>query len=411
MVIPIITIFLIPNQFIYSSPFSLSLIMAMVATCFLYLYYKNKNNYYFALISSITAVVIHPFVGLNILVWVIFSPLILKSTNKIKQKLYTLFCFIFSSTITVFCFIAYNWLQNKTIYLMDPVYYLNKFLAIFNDPIWYFKDSSNLIFDIIYIFEKIHFFLVLLIVLIYIILKKPKEKTNIMVLLISISYLLSAWLFLSSIEVSGYTFGDQINYSFRLLQVTKWILWPLLLLIFINFFIFLKKRNKIFQYFSIVLISIIITICWYLTYPRNDVISRLNVNNIREIDYKAIDYIYNREGGKDDYIVLANQIFGAGAVNRYGFGPYYESDWGNLLYYSLPMDSELNKIYESIMTSKSFENENIDKIFNKIDVDKIYFIETNYWPLYTNTAKEINKEAINKWNFNNDINLYLFSKK
>jgi hypothetical protein len=130
----------------------------------------------------------------------------------------------------------------------------------------------------------------------------------------------------------------------------------------------------------------------YLTCPRRDAISNLNVNNVRAADFQIINYIHNRENGKDGYLVYANQILGAAAILNYGFGPYYQSPWGNLFYYSTPMASETNQRFEMAMRADNFNYQGLAEVAAEIGVKRFYFIVTSYWPL--NTEAEIQMEAV-----------------
>ena len=112
----------------------------------------------------------------------------------------------------------------------------------------------------------------------------------------------------------------------------------------------------------------LLSVSLYLTYPRNDEISRLGVSNVRAVDYQIINTIHQREGGKNGYLVFANQLFGGEAIQKYGFDPYYQSPWGELFYYSTPMASENYKRFGLIMGEDNFDPELIYDIMRQVGV-------------------------------------------
>jgi hypothetical protein len=410
--IPIGILVIIPKHLFYTSPYAFALIWAIISIAFLYLYLNqnNKQDLYFSVITCFSSIFIHPFVGLNLLVGVLGVALFQKFKTKTSKVIFSSLMFILASTIVVLAFGLYAWLRDQTLILHDPIYFFRNFSAIFNDPIWYVHSTKNIFYILIYFYEKIHFFVILGISLLVLILDRKRFKANLAIFLISLSALISAWLFMSSLKISEFTYGDQVNYSFRLLQTSKWFLFPLIMTALVYLFNFLKRGRRFFQIIVALFLSIILLTSWYITYPRNDEISRININNIREIDYQALDLIYNNENGKNGYLVFANQLFGAGAIQKYGFEPYYESQWGNIFYYSVPMGSELNKKYEQIMNLKEFDEEIIYEVLEDINLNKAYLIITDYWPLSDESRFKIEKESTQQWDINNQIQVYLFEK-
>lgn len=452
-IIPISVLFLIPSRFIYSSPYAFSLLWAVVSVLALFSYLKNnkKSDYIFSVVSVATSLVIHPFVGLNILPWILATPAIVKS--KIKAKVFLIaMVTVISSLLVVLCFGVYNWLNGSSVRFNNPVNYLNNFFLLFEDPTWYLKAQTTFSLWLVYFYEKVSFALIILIfifhsffnkqkvtenvfyfftfilwliflyseaqflflifsVIIYVYYNRKQSQPGVIILLLSLSTLVSAYLFFSAITVAGYSINDQINYTSRLLQTAKWLLWPLLLLVMGEMFIVVRQKDKIFKYMFLIVMSGVLTANWYLTYPRNDSISRMNINNIRAVDYKAIDYIYDREGGKDGYLVLSNQLFAAGAIQKYGFEPYYDTQYGKIFYYAIPMDSEMNRTFERIMTLENFDPSIIEKIYKATGLKKIYFIASDYWPLSLNSERQMKNYAKLYKNIDNKVNIYFFSNE
>ena len=412
VVVPISVLFLLPTQFTFTSPYALALLWAMVAAVSIYLYIANghKTDFVLAVLATVISLFVHPFVGLSVLVAVVGAHFFQKAKTRGKRISALVITFFISSLIVVFFFALYNWLKDDVIVLAHPLYYIYNFFSLFSGPIWYVNGPSPWWLSAIYLFEKLHFIILLAIIVLFIIFNKKRRQANIYLLIIGLGALTSSWLFVSSLEVSGYSYGDQINYSYRLLQVTKWFLWPLIMLALAAFFVFVGKKKKSTQILVICGLSILLTVSWYLTYPRFDQISQPGVNNVRSIDYRAIDYIHEREGGKEGYIVLANQLFGAAAIQKYGFGPYYKTAWGKVLYYSIPMSGELNTRYAHIMDSQNFDNQVIFEIMEETGLDRVYLVTTDYWPMYELAREQASLAASRFWGIDDQIFIYYFER-
>jgi hypothetical protein len=137
----------------------------------------------------------------------------------------------------------------------------------------------------------------------------------------------------------------------------------------------------------------------------------MNVNSIRKIDYRAINLIYDNESGKNGYVVLSNQIFGAGAILKYGFGPYYKVEGEDMFYYSLPWGSKLSSIYNKIMTTET-ENINSDlkqikDIIKPLGINKFYFVYTDAWSPAPKIIEQLNYLSSDHWNIDNKIFIVL----
>ncbi|MFZ2189388.1 MAG: hypothetical protein WA057_04295 [Candidatus Magasanikiibacteriota bacterium] len=409
IIIPLSILLLIPNQFVSTSPYSFAILLALTALINNYLFIKLKQNNYWllALGASITSILVHPFIGLHILIITISNWFYNKSQFK---KTTTIITFILASIAVVFTFAFYNWFIGKDITIADPLFYIYKFFSLFNDPIWYFTNYGSWWQKLIYGYEKFYILIIFIFLLIYFFKKFKTSPEKKLIILAFDTALISAWLFVSLIEVAEFTFGDHFNYSYRLMNYSKWLLWPLLIIFLNNFFINIKQRPIWQKIILIFLLSGLGLISWYLTYPRFDQISRPNINNIRAVDYKAIETIYNIEKGKQGYLVFANQLLGAGAMKTYGFGPYYHSPWGLLNYYSVPMASELNIRYEQIMNGEEFKYDLVKDTMEKININRAYLVITDYWPMYPNSMEQAQTLSNGFWNIDNQIMIYRFDK-
>ncbi len=407
--VPLAVLLLLPSFFTYTSPFAFSLTWIFFATAALWFYISTgqKEYYYVALLASLSSFFIHPFVCLNFLVALFYAKLYTKK----KVSIFGILFLIIGSALAVpIFFLVFHWLKGQIVFLKDPFYYLSYFLAMFGDPAWYSLTSYSLGTYLIYLFEKFHLILLYLFVMFWLLISKKNRKGNLFLFFLSLGVLLGSWIFVAAIEVDGYGYGDQINYAYRLMGVAQWFLWLILYQFLVSFFLWLKMRKKITIFFLTILFSGLLTISFYLTYPRNDEIARANVNNIRDIDYQALNYIYNREGGKSGYLVFANQIFGAAAIQKYGFSPYYQTSWGDVFYYSVPMSGEFNQRYEKIMNSSEFNRQLLDEAMFETGTTKAYFVITDYWPLNELSYKQMREQASDYYSIKEGkIEIFIFN--
>ncbi|MFH1457133.1 MAG: hypothetical protein ABIF17_03390 [Patescibacteria group bacterium] len=409
LVVSIVTLIFLPTFFTYTAPFSFALIFVFIVgmSLFLYLQTEYKKHYYISLVSSIVACVIHPFVGLSILIAVFCAYKYKK--NKINYLGQIVLLFFYCVLIVPLFFVFYNWITGHTIFLKNPFVYANDFLILFGNPVWYSLTNYSVWLHLVYVFEKAHLLILFLLSVCWLFVDKKNWKNNIYILVVVLGTLVSAWLFVSAIEVQGYSYGDNVNYAFRLIRIAKWFIWTFVFLIIYKWLNWLCFKNRLVKVFAVFISALFLTICFYITYPRNDDISRINVNNIRAVDYQAIDYIYYREGGKQDYIVLANQLFGAAAIQSHGFKPYYQTKWGEIFYYSIPMGGELNQSYEKLMNMQEFDENIIKEILYETGVNRVYFLVTDYWPLKDNVYLQIKKSVKNYIDINNkQIEIFIF---
>lgn len=412
VIIPISILLILPAVYTYTTPFSCASIWGIVSVIFLFLYFNNKNNVYYlaSFVSAISSVLIHPFVGLNVLVWVIGVKIIEKDLKIYKLKL--IFLFIFATLSVLVGFIIYYFINSKNLFIYNPLSYYNYFINLFSDPIYYLINNFFFWSGPAYLYERLNYLLFPVGMLIFFPLSfKRKELSNGALLSwIGLSCFLSAWLFISAFHIENYFYGDQINYTYRLLRVSRLVFWPLLMLLLVRLFIFIKNnKSKYLKIIFIVFFSIILTLSWYFTYPRKDIVSNTNISNIRQVDYSVVDFIYNKENGKNDYLVLANQIICAGAIKKYGFGPYYYYNNEEILYCSLPWGGKMSKIYNQIMDTDANADDGIKeiiKIANVNNVHKFYLIFSDAWMPTKKTLQILDKTSSESWSIDGQRTYY-----
>lgn len=405
--ISLTALLLLPTQFYYSSPYNYALSLGILTLSLIFAYFNTDEKKFLntAKIMAVSTLLAHPLVGINILYSFKLISYIKNGSSKWK-----IFGWILtSSSFVILAFIVFNWIGNEKLILSNPIFFVGKFLDLFSDPVWYVWDSPPFYLMLGYWLERLHLPVIVSIAIYLIIKRKNASDHQKFFGLISLSFLVSAWFFASSFEIPKYTKVDQMNYAQRLLIAAKWAIWPVVLEFFQRLFDRWRSDQLAVKVFNSFILAFAVTIAWYFTYLRQDDISRINVSSIRHVDYQAIELIYETEGGKGDYLVFANQLFGAGAINKYGFGPYYnDRDWGQIHYYSVPMGSELNRRYEKIMTSEDFDPSLVIEPLKKLNLCRAYLIITDYWPLSEKVEQDLKKRTDMNWNIDDKVDIYRF---
>jgi hypothetical protein len=411
--IPLSVIILIPSLFVITSPSATSLIFTIPGAVFLYVYFleRDKSIFYLALGSSISAVLIHPFIGLNILIWVLSSSFLRRESPLSERIIYYTVNIFISSFFSTLCFIFYNFLsRGLSIHFLNPITNIDRFFKIFKNPLWYSIGGQSFGILTIYFFEKISLFLFLFISVLIVI--SCRKKLNYLLLFVTFSFVLSSLIFVSIFDSASFYDGDKINYGYRLFQISKWIIWPIILFGLFKLFFFLRDKSLASRASLIFIFSVFFLLGLYLTYPRYDSISVMSANSIRSVDYDALDIIHNRENGKDGYLVLSNQILGAGAVKKFGFGPYYKLDQENIMYFSIPWGGSLANLYNKVMTVENDASDvfrEVRKIAERVGVNRFYFIFTNNWMPSPEIMYDFDREAEFFKNINNQVLIYQFN--
>ena len=412
-IVPLVSLLMIPSVFFFSTPYAYALVWAVVSVSFVYVYSVRGHtlDLFLALLAAITSLFIHPFVGLHVLV-ISLGVYFFKRAKSARSKSIVLGgLFLVASLVVTLVFSVFSWLQDSQLILVDPIFHLNKFFELFSPPIWYSATLSEpSFFVLIYLFEQIHFFVILFLIFLLLLFAKKQRRSIVFLLVVIFSALVSAWLFISSIEISGYSNLDTVNYSYRLIQVGKWMAWPAMLLVYSQVYNKLTKQPGRAKYLVIAFcFAIFLTMSWYLVYPRRDIISHPGVNTTRAVDYDAVEFIYEREGGKTGYLVFANQLFGAAAIKKYGFGPYYNYQGAQVLYYSSPSSSPLHDLFTEIISSESFSIGQFNELMKEVGVTRVYFVGADYWSPSDLVKKDMKNASAGDWSIQNGaVEIFLF---
>ncbi|MDD5749572.1 MAG: hypothetical protein PHO91_02170 [Patescibacteria group bacterium] len=193
-----------------------------------------------------------------------------------------------------------------------------------------------------------------------------------LLLVIFVNYVLAA-LFLS--------FNLQINYQKdAYLERLLYLLLIATLPVFLTTFYFLwqhtlKTKKAFFGKTLLLLLSLLlVSVSTYFSYPIYDRLGNSKSFNVSASDLKTVILIDQHSQG-EPYIVLANQMVGAAAIDSFGFAHYYNDNF----YYSMPLGSDnIYQNYLAMIEQEASRQEAISAM-DKTQVDRLYFVVNNYW--------------------------------
>ncbi len=196
--------------------------------------------------------------------------------------------------------------------------------------------------------------------------------------------------------------NDKTEFVGRLLLLSFYLLLPFYLLGF--HYIFKKFLNHGFYYRFFVFfgLALILTISFYLSYPRLDSQEPSKFYSISESDIEAVNFI--EQTAAIDHIVLANQMVGVAAIDQKGFKKYYN----NQFYYSMPMGNPqtLYDLYLE-MVYQGAKRETMEKAMVEADVSEAYFVINKYWRNFEKIVAQASDGADEIFQFN-DGKIYIF---
>jgi len=186
-----------------------------------------------------------------------------------------------------------------------------------------------------------------------------------------------AGLLLSAILSSAVSFHflidyERSDYAQRILLVACLFSLPFIILSFENFIEKLRTQTIYIQLTLLLLISTMITVSLYFSYPRFDHYYNSHGYATSLADIEAVHWI-NENAGTEDYIVLANQQVSAAALREFGFKKYYNS----LFYYPVPTGGPLYQYYLEMVEKPT--QATVEEAMKLAGVKKAFFVLNDYW--------------------------------
>ncbi|OGY43530.1 MAG: hypothetical protein A2731_03820 [Candidatus Buchananbacteria bacterium RIFCSPHIGHO2_01_FULL_39_8] len=353
------------SSFIMTAPQNLANLFFVATILISLLYFRGDIKIPILYLLALATISIHPLAGIPLIITIFLFGLFKFLSDSYRQHLSLFFfaslVFIFSLPLAFVVNGSNLNFQQPKLDFKNPIQLVNKF---------------DLALDIVYFinFNKAWLAgLVIIIGLAY--LSKHKLLKN------NAAYLIAGFVvfanyfivryFLTFPELNDY---DQTGFIQRILTLSFYLLLPLFL---IGLQQIIKKfwdKDVFTKFFIILVISSLITISFYLSYPRANQYEPAKFFSVSDSDIKVVKLI--EQSAAPEHIVLANQMIGAAAIKELGFKKYYN----NQFYYSMPMgnpktlyDLYLEMIYEGA------RKETMLKAMDEAGVDEAYFVLNQYW--------------------------------
>lgn len=190
---------------------------------------------------------------------------------------------------------------------------------------------------------------------------------------------------------------EQGQYASRLYHFAFYLLLPLFLYGLTGLF---KKLSHWKLYGSTALwlygfMALLLTISFYLSYPRVDTYAFSRYINTSALDIKAVHQIEEKATGQD-YIVLGNTSFSAAAVQEFGFKKYFPTAHGPIFFYALPTGSPLYDYYQK-MVYQGATRETMNQAMDLVGVRQAYLVLHDYWNSFKTAAPQAKQTADEWW--------------
>jgi len=376
--IPLFLFLIIPfTIFTFTTPQNLADLLVIIIAFLGLAYLLIPNTYSLILITllSLTTLAIHPLAGLAA---IIFTLVLWTSKCKVQKWLKNIF-YVFLCFLCFFVFLAFSAVTDfevqitnnfnlasltNNLFRWSPDLFLNLNIIHFIKTIAYFFYQPIIIFLLILIFTIVGFLN----------LRKKLPITNYQLpITFSILFINSIIIF-SFLKFPFLIQYEQGDFSWRIFNLGVYFLIPLALLGFYNLLkaISYKLKAKADLLIIILLIASGVTASLYFSYPRQDVYYYTRGFNTSVYDFNAIKYL--DEITEEDYVVLANQQVGAGALSTFGFR-YFDDKY---FFYSIPTGGELYQIYWNIVYQDAGREE-IKKASELTGAKTVYVYFPDYW--------------------------------
>ena len=155
----------------------------------------------------------------------------------------------------------------------------------------------------------------------------------------------------------------------------------------------------------------LITISLYFSYPKNDMYISNHSYNVSQADIDAVHYIDQK--ADQDYIVLANQMTSAAALQEFGFKKYYKisppfegGDQGGVFYYPIPTSGPLYQYYSDLVYNE-VSKEKIIKAMDLAGVNQAYFVINEYWWKFDKIVEQ-SKTIADEYQAIDEEKIYIF---
>ena len=286
---------------------------------------------------------------------------------------------------------------------LNPLDHIGKFLELFERPFWY-RQNSPVLFELLYLWQRLIIPIVIGFSIIGFLVKKQKKVVEYIFPLTTLGFWIAAWLLRTWIIFPNVIVQEQGGYPIRLLVIGLLFLipWSMYGFYYIGRSL-IEEITSISKtgWMTIFVISgsLLLMVSLYFSYPQRNPKVYFTGFNVTQHDVQAVEWIDN-DNEDYNYTVLANSVTSVAAMTKYSFIKHFQTDVGELYYYSIPTGGPLYKIYQKMLYEDQ-KHEYMDEAMELTGTDKSYFVVNWYWDNFDKIVEGA-KQSADSWEIIND---------
>lgn len=382
--------FLPLSFFTFTTPNNLALVFATLIVFWIVHEQQTSSMYtrFFGFTLSIFTCCIHPFVGIPALL--MYSGSVLWQRISTTGKILYVILGIGALPFTLW---ANSMRLGQSVTLHNPLHRLEPFYRLFETPHWFIFDTAPAVWQAFYTYR-------LAIVPLFLVvagagfLFRRREHVSRLLACTTVALFGSAFFLSTSVEFPNVISYEQGVYGARLLTLCLICIFPFFL-IGISRFLAHKKRMIALS----VIGAMLLTASWYFTYPTRDPVSFHTGYAVRDADIEVVRFIHDRNKDRP-HIVLTNQTVSAAAIKELGFFAYHETALGPQYAYSIPTGGPLYQYFRNMVYEEP-KREWMVRAMDFVNVNRAYFVHTNYWAPAAAIRDAAKHEADAWWDMGN----------
>ena len=383
----------------FTVPFTMTYTFFLALAFLLPLARKSLYLALILLLFSVTTIFFHPLLAVPYTLW-LFGYLFGKRFSGLAPLATCLSIMV----VVPAMFLVYAGSSLPDIVIHNPFSRLDLFINLFRNPfIDHFPHVPvylDLLYDIRYYLPYV-LLLVFGIGLFYL----KNQIRDLAWYLVMVIGLIGAMFFSSTMfEIPGIIVHEQAEFALRLEQAMFASVIPIVVLVLLKFY---SKRKQLVRLALVVLITAVVTINWYFTYPQYNLKYPFFSPSVSQSDIKAVQKI-DSLADRQDYLVLSNQMTSAAALQEFGFANYYQLDDQEILWYAIPTGGQLYQEFIGMIEFGQIEQRMLG-LQQQTGVDQIYLVLHSYWPWSEQFVSELSQTSSDYLEIDNQIQIYIYN--
>lgn len=384
------------NLFILSTPQNLTYLWLLL----LIFYSLSKHLGYLPLILSLAVLSIHPLSGLPAMFFVIWTEL-LKRKESLKAIWYKI------ANIVLWLGAALSLPLSFTIVTGQSWHDLSLSFTSLISAFNFSHTSTNLsnaVLNFPYLINNNWLFIFVAFVVAGFIIWFKQNKNQAYLFIKIISALVVGFLLSASLSFTFLIDYERDNYISRLPILMGLFVLPAIVLCLDYLITKIWRNSKTVVNSAVIIITILITVSLYLSYPRLDAYINSRGYSVSQSDLMAVRSI--EQQSNKPYIVLANQQTSVASLKELGFDHYFKVGPEQIFFYPIPTGGKLYQYYLD-MVNNTPSRSTMKKAMDLVNVKESYFVVSKYWWLSNRIIAEAKINADTYWEINGG-EIYVF---